>query len=206
MYLPEMFAVTDEAEIDGLLAGVGLACLVSHDPAGLYATHLPLLHDRASGVLSGHVSRANPHWRRAAEASGMAIFQGLDAYVTPSWYPSKSRHGQAVPTWNYEVAHVHGMLRWRDDQAWLRTHLAALTDRFEAGRAKPWAMEDAPEDYLQRMIGGVVGLELTIERIEAKRKLSQNRTAPDRLGVIAGLSDSGSERDRAMAETMSRGG
>jgi transcriptional regulator len=133
----------------------------------------------------------------------MVIFQGVDAYVSPNWYPSKAADGRVVPTWNYEALHVHGELSWREDEAWLRANVAGLTDRFEAGQPHPWALADAPADYVARMLAQIVGLELRITRIEAKRKLSQNRSEADRQGVIAGLSASASNTDRTMAGLMS---
>jgi transcriptional regulator len=200
--MPEAFAVTEEAERADLLERLAFGCLVTHGPDGLFASHLPFVYDAKRKVLAGHLARANPHQSRAGEAEALVIFQGANAYVSPSWYPSKVKHGRVVPTWNYEVVHVRGRLSWREDPAWLRGHLNALTDRFEASRAKPWAVADAPEDYLERMIGGIVGLEIATEDIQAKRKLSQNRDDPDRFGVIAGLSASDSATDRDVATAM----
>jgi len=205
MYMPEAFAVTDEAEGAALLERLAFGCLVTHGPDGLFASHLPFVYDPERRVLAGHLARANPHRSRAGEDEALVIFQGANAYVSPSFYPSKVKHGRVVPTWNYEAIHLRGRLSWREDPAWLRAHLNVLTDRFEASRAKPWAVADAPEDYLERMIGGIVGLEIAVEEIQAKRKLSQNRDGPDRLGVIAGLSASDSAADRAVAVAMDGG-
>ena len=202
MYIPAANAVTDPDEIQALLRGLRLGCLVTAGPEGLYASHLPFFYDEARGVLAGHLARANPHRALAGDAAALAIFQGVDAYVSPSWYPSKHEHQKVVPTWNYEAVQVHGQLAWIDDDAWLEAHLSALTDRFESGRPDPWSTTDAPADYLRRLRGAVAGLELTGLRVEAKRKLSQNRDAPDREGVIAGLSASDSPGDRATAEAM----
>lgn len=203
MYTPEANAVTDEAEIEALLQTLGLGCLVTHDAdGGLFASHLPFSYDPDRRLLTGHLAIANPHAHRPDGLAAVAIFQGVDAYVSPSWYPSKFKHGKVVPTWNYEAVHVHGRLTWRRDAAWLRSHLAALTDQHEAGRVKPWALDDAPEDYLKRQVSKVVGLELSLDRVTAKRKLSQNRDDPDQLGVIAGLSASDAPTDRAVAAKM----
>ncbi len=202
MYVPAANALTDPAELEGVMRSLRFGCLVTHGSEGLFASHLPFIRDGERGILAGHLARANPHRERAGDTDALAIFRGVDAYVSPSFYPSKAKHGRVVPTWNYEVVHVHGRLTWRDDDAWLAAHLAALTDRFEAGRETPWAVTDAPEDYLRRLRGAIVGLELTIERVEAKRKLSQNRDEADQLGVIAGLSASPSAGDQAVAAAM----
>ena len=203
MYLPSAFTVTDPAAIDALLERAPLGCLVTHGADGLFASHLPLLHDRARGVLCGHLARANPHRSLAGGGEAMVIFQGADAYISPNWYPSKAADGRVVPTWNYNVLHVYGELSWREDEAWLRANVAGLTDRFEAGQPHPWALADAPADYVARMLTQIVGLELRITRIEAKRKLSQNRSEADRRGVIAGLSASARATDQAVARLMS---
>ena len=206
MYQKDIFAVTEAAEIDAILGAARLGCLITHGPKGLFATHMPFVYDVERRSLAGHIARENPHPELAGDEEALIIFQGLDAYVSPSWYPSKVKHGRVVPTWNYEVAHVYGRLTWRREASWLRPHLAQLTDRFEAPRAQPWAVDDAPGDYLERMMAGVVGVELAITRVEAKRKLSQNRPDVDRLGVIAGLSDSDHPTERAMAELMTKAG
>jgi transcriptional regulator len=154
-------------------------------------------------VLTAHLAHANPHWQRAGATRALAVFQGADAYVSPSCYPSKPRHGKVVPTWNYEAAHVHGRLTWRHEPEWLLAQVSALSDHHEAPRAQPWAVSDAPADYVQTMLRGIVGLELTIEKVEVNRKLSQNRPEADRQGVIDGLSVSAAETDRQMAAIMS---
>jgi transcriptional regulator len=204
--MPEMFAVTDPDEIEFVLSNVRLGCLVTRDAEGFFGTHLPMLFDPARRVLSGHVAKPNPHPDRAGDGEALAIFQGMDAYVSPNWYPSKFRHGKAVPTWNYEVAHVSGSLGWRRDPEWLRAHLALLTERFERPQAKPWALTDAPEDYLQAQLAGVVGVELAVRQVQVKRKLSQQRSPTDRQGVIAGLFDTTDPGDRRVGEAMAKGG
>lgn len=202
MYLPHAFAVTDELEINEMLERTPLGSLVTHDSEGLFASHLPFVHYPQAGVLAGHLARANPHRSRAGESEALVIFQGLNAYVTPNWYPSKAEHGRVVPTWNYETVHVYGRLYWHDDAEWLRVNVNALTSRFEADQPTPWKLEDAPDGHINNLIGGIIGVELRIERIEAKRKLSQNRSDADRRGVIAGLSNSGAEQSRHIAEIM----
>ena len=128
----------------------------------------------------------------------------MDAYVSPNWYPSKFKHGRVVPTWNYEAAHVTGRLTWIDDPAWLKAQLALLTDRFERAQAKPWALDDAPDDYIERQLAGIVGVELAIREVRVKRKLSQNRAPADRLGVTAGLSGSDAPGDQAVGAAMAK--
>lgn len=186
MYVPEPFA-TDDAEVGAMLARAPLALLVTQGPQGLCATHLPMLFDAVAGTLAGHVARANPHAGLPIEGEALVVFQGPSAYVSPNWYASKAQHGKVVPTWNYEAVHVHGALTWRDDAEWILANVTALTNRFEAGQAKPWKVSDTPGDYARRLARGVVGVEIAIHRIEAKRKLSQNRPEADRQGVVTGL-------------------
>jgi len=206
MYLPQMFAVTAASEIDAVLQTAGLGCLVTHDDEGFFGTHLPMVFDAERRVLAGHISRANPHPRRAGDRDAMVIFQGLNAYVSPTWYPSKDEHGKVVPTWNYEAAHVTGRLSWRDDPTWLREHLTRLTARFESAQPRPWTPSDAPEAYLQAQMAGVIGVEVAVREVRVKRKFSQNRSPADRQGVIAGLRDSPAAMDQAVAAAMLRDG
>jgi transcriptional regulator len=202
MYAPEPFAVTDPAEIETMLAASRLGALVTHGSDGLFASHLPFIHDAAEGRLVGHIARANPHAERAPDGSeALVIFQGPEAYVSPNWYPSKAVDGRQVPTWNYEAVHVRGRLRWFSDADRLRTLLERLTERFEAGSAEPWRMSDAPADYVERLLRGIVGIEVEIEAITAKRKLSQNKDAADRAGTVAGLEAAG---ETSVARLMTR--
>src|SRR5579859_5109470 len=167
------------------------ATLVTASSEGPFATHLPMVLDRSRGrhgVLQAHLARANPHHKQQVLGDALAIFQGPDAYITPSWYASKTEHGKVVPTWNYIAVHAYGTLRFIDDIAFLTKHLEALTKRHESKRAEPWAVSDAPTDYVAQMQKAIVGLELDITRLEGKWKMSQNRPAADIDGVIAGLS------------------
>jgi transcriptional regulator len=205
MYMPDLFAVTDPEEIELVLASLPLGCLVTRDVGGFFATHAPMVFDPAGRVLQGHVTRANPHPERSGDGEALAIFQGPNAYISPGWYPSKREHGRAVPTWNYEVAHVSGKLAWRTDIDWLRDHLTRLSDRFEAGRPEPWALTDAPEDYLQKQFTGIVGFELEVRDVQVKRKLSQNRSPDDRRAVIAALLESDTPADRQVGAIMADG-
>ncbi|MBV8604627.1 MAG: FMN-binding negative transcriptional regulator [Pelomonas sp.] len=207
MYLPKHFEEGDAAVIHGLLRAHPLACVVVPGPAGLEANHLPLLLDAGAGRLRGHVARANGLWR-LAEAAGpdgleaLAIFQGADGYVTPSWYPSKQEHGKVVPTWNYEAVHVQARLRAVDDRDWLRALVTELTATFESNRPAPWQVADAPPDYVDTLLGAIVGVELTITAVTAKRKLSQNRPPADRAGVVQGLHELGGDAARAHADAI----
>jgi transcriptional regulator len=172
----------------------GLATLVTHTSAGLVATHLPLLLDAdagPNGTLLGHVARANPHWRAAVDGDALATFLGPNAYVTPSWYATKRETGKVVPTWNYVAVHAYGPVRFFDDPDRLLALVTRLTEAHEAGRAPPWAVSDAPPDFVRAMVKGIVGVELPIARLEGIRKLSQNRPAEDRAGVVAGLAAEG---------------
>jgi transcriptional regulator len=202
MYLPELFSVTDAQEIDLLLQQVRLGCLVTRDGEGFFGTHLPMLFDPIRRTLTGHVAAGNPHPARSGDHEALVIFQGPDAYITPNWYPSKFEHGRVVPTWNYEAIHVTGSLAWRTEADWLRDQLSRLTARFEQTQSKPWALGDAPEDYIEKQLAAVVGVELSIREVKAKRKLSQNRQSADRMGVVAGLMASETPTDRLLAAAM----
>jgi transcriptional regulator len=202
MFTPPPFAEDTSQALTDVIARARIGVLVSSGARGLQATHLPLLYEAERGVLLGHVSRANLQAQDSGEA--LAIFQATEAYVSPSWYPSKAQHGRAVPTWNYEAAHVYGRLSWFREPERLREILERLTDRHEQGRTEPWRVSDAPSDYTARLINGIVGVELAIERVEISRKLSQNKDEADRAGVVAGLRSTGDARDAALADQMER--
>ena len=182
-----------------------LATLVTVHDGVPEANHLPLLIDpepSPNGTLHGHVARANPLWRQADGQEVLVIFQGPQAYVTPSWYPSKRETGQVVPTWNYAVVHAHGTLVVHDDREWLRALVTRLTDQQEAGLPQPWRVADAPADYLEHMLGAIVGIEIPLARLSGKWKVSQNRTAADRAGVAEGLGSQGDAQAQAMANLV----
>lgn len=179
-----------------------LAVLVTNTSGVLEANHLPLLIDplpSPQGTLRGHVARANPLWRQSHKGEVLAVFQGPQVYVTPSWYPEKRVSGKVVPTWNYAVVHAHGPLVIHDDRDWLRDLVSRLTDQQEAGLPQPWAIGDAPADYIERMLGAIVGIEIPISRIEGKWKTSQNKADADRAGVVDGLAQSADPQAQAMA-------
>ncbi|HJQ02837.1 MAG TPA: FMN-binding negative transcriptional regulator [Jatrophihabitans sp.] len=192
MYVPSHFAVS-EAEVTRLLAELTAVDLITAGPTGLHATFLPMLHvpaDDGPGTLQGHVARNNPHWQLADAGDSLAIVRGPDAYISPSWYASKAEHGRVVPTWNYLTAHLHGRLVVHDDVEWLRDLVSRLTEQHESRRtdgSPQWAVTDVPPGYIDGQLRAIVGLELVITRVEAKAKLSQNRPAADRAGVITGL-------------------
>lgn len=206
MYRPPAFAEDDPQVLAGLLAEGRLATLIAVVDGQAVVDHLPMLHVADGGPfgrLVGHLARANP--QAAAEAEGRAVTVVMvtaEAYVSPSAYPSKAEHGRAVPTWNYVAVHAHGRLHRIEDRERLTAIVAALTERHEAGRAHPWAVADAPADYFAAQLKGIVGIEIVVERLEGKRKLSQNRSAADRAGVIADLAGSEAEGDRAVAAAM----
>jgi transcriptional regulator len=168
---------------------------------------LPFLYDAPGsrpdvgeqGALVGHVARNNAQWRVPALGPALAIVRGPDAYISPAWYATKREHGRVVPTWNYLTAHVYGQFIVHDDVEWLEALVRRLTIHHEAGRPAPWSVDDAPADYIAGQLRAIVGIEIRIERIEAKAKLSQNRSDADIAGSIAGLEAAGKP---AMAEAM----
>lgn len=191
MYNPEHFRETRTDVLHAFIDAHPLGALVTQRSRGMTADHVPMLRatlDDGTAVLRGHVARANAvHRELAADSPVLVIFSGPQAYITPSWYPSKKEHGRVVPTWNYSVVHVHGRIRFIDEAAWLQELVERLTDRHEAPRAAPWKISDAPASYITRMLEAIVGFEIRIEAIEGKFKQSQNRDARDRAGVAAGL-------------------
>ncbi|WP_052401888.1 FMN-binding negative transcriptional regulator [Muricoccus aerilatus] len=205
LYIPPAFREEDPAVLRGLIAASRLAILTSNGPEGVpLVTPLPLVLD--GDHLLGHLARANPHWQALAAAPrALAVFMGAEAYVSPGFYPSKAEHGRVVPTWNYEAVTVEGAVEVFEDPARLLDAVSRLTGRHEEGRAEPWAVTDAPAAFTAAQLKGIVGIRLLIERVLGKRKLSQNRSAPDREGVREGLAASADPRDRAAAEAMDRG-
>lgn len=199
-YVPR-FNVMPDDEVRDFVATVGTAQLVTVAADGTPdATFLPVLWrgDR----LVGHLARANPHWRAIGDGSpGLVVVQGPGAYVSPSFYASKREHGRVVPTWNYSAVHLRGSVRVVDDTAWLRELVGQLTDHHEGPRPEPWAVEDAPEAYVAKQLKAIVGVEMVVESVEAKAKLSQNRSDEDRAGVVAGLTGTPGE---AVADAMRR--
>ena len=192
MYLPAHFEQQDPAALQALMRGHPLATLVSVRDDGPTADHIPLEFDAASQTLRGHVARANPLWREAAGQAVLAIFSGPQAYITPNWYPTKAQTHKVVPTWNYAVVHAHGVLHAIEEAPWVHALVSRLTAHHEAARPAPWAVKDAPEDYVQQMLRAIVGIEIPVRRLIGKWKISQNRSEADRLGVAEGLRAEGS--------------
>ena len=203
MYQPAQFAEHRPEEWHRLIREHPLGMLVTATAAGLEAEHLPFVLDAErgpTGTLLAHVARANPVWRAVGEGDAvMVVFRGVQGYISPSWYPSKHEHHRHVPTWNYEVVHVHGRIRVLDDTNAVRGAVAKLTRQSEAGQPVPWKMGDAPADYLASELAQIVAIEIAIERIEGKRKLSQNRDERDFRNVVETLEQRG---ELALAEAM----
>lgn len=202
MYVPAHFAAEDADALIARLVGRHAALLITNGPDGApFASHIPLLWDAERKIASGHIARANPHHTFGADRA-LIVLSGAEAYVSPGWYPSKGEHGKTVPTWNYESVHLSGALEWFDDAARLEAVVRALSDRHEAGRAQPWSIEDAPRSYITSMLRGIVGVSVAVDRIEAKRKLSQNKSDADFRGVAAGLAASANADDQEIATHM----
>ena len=208
MWVPDHFQLDDRDEICELIRANPFAVLVSHTTeSGLIATHLPTVlkpEIGKHGRVEAHIARPNAHWREFREegVEALLIYSGTNGYIHPGWYPSKAKDGKVVPTWNYTAVHVYGMCRVMGDVDDLRTHVAELSDQQEQSRAVPWALDDAPDDYVAVMLRGIVGIQFDITRIEGKKKLSQNRSQPDRQGVITGLRMDGAEQDLQLADAV----
>lgn len=203
MYLPAHFEETRPAVLHALVQAHPLATWVVRDGDELIVNHVPFLLDAARGphgTLVGHVARANPVWRQLGPS--VVVFQGPQAYVSPNWYPSKHAHGKAVPTWNYAVVHAHGTPRAIESRDALLAIVTRLTAAHEAASARPWAVSDAPADYIEKMLEAIVGIEMPVQRLIGKWKVTQNRGLPDRQGVAAGLRERGGDEALAMAELV----
>ena len=191
MYLPPHFEEHRAPVLHALVETHPLGLLVTQSDAGLAANPIPWLLDveaDGSTLLRGHVARANPVWREArGDVDSLVVFQGPQAYVSPSLYPSKAEHGKVVPTWNYIMVQARGRLEVMDDAAWKLAFVTRLTQRHESQRAAPWAVGDAPADYIESMLRAIVGVQLRLSALGGKWKTSQNRSAADRAGVAAGL-------------------
>ena len=204
MYLPKHFEETRAEVLHQLLRAHPLGLLVTQPGGELRADSIPFMLDAQRGphgTLVAHVARANTLWREAADGQALVVFQGAQAYVSPSAYPSKAEHGKVVPTWNYIMVQARGRLRAIDDPAWLHALVSRLTERHEASRAVPWEVSDAPLDYIEKMLGAIVGIEIQIEAITGKWKVSQNRSAADRDGVARTLAAEGGAA-AAMAQAV----
>jgi transcriptional regulator len=198
VYVPDHFK-PDEADVRELLRNFGSVDLVTATPTGLRSTIIPMVwveggqtgDDGIVGLLRGHFARKNDHWQQPVLGEAMVIIRGPDAYITPSWYATKREHGRVVPTWNYITAHVYGDLSIHDDPAFVEANVRALTAKYEAQRNPRWDVNDAPYQFIEGQLRAIVGVEIRITRVDAKFKLSQNRSMEDVEGVVAGLDEDG---------------
>jgi transcriptional regulator len=206
VYTPDHFAVDEECARE-FLSGLEAADLITMTENGLIATFLPLVlapgHGNA-GALVGHVARKNEQWKLAPIGQALVIAHGDDSYISPSWYASKTEHGRVVPTWNYITAHIYGDLVIHDDPAWVDDIVRRLTDRHEANRSHPWNVDDAPAAFHEGQLRGIVGVEVIIERVEAKFKMSQNQSDANVDGVIAGLEADGRQDVATLVAALRR--
>lgn len=205
MYTPSHFEESRQSVLHSLMRAHPLAALVAETSHGISAEHIPVLvleSDEGNGVLQGHVARANPFWQEVSDGSEvLVIFQGPNGYISPKFYPSKRERGNVVPTWNYLVVQARGRIRWHEEPDWLRGHLEATTNTHE-GAIEPWRVSDAPSDFIERMLLGIVGFEIPMSELKGKWKLSQNRSEGDRRGVIAGLRGQSSASAADMLQWM----
>lgn len=208
MYIPQANKEDRLPVLHKLMEDQPFTSLVTMGASGLFASHIPMVLERngtALGLLKGHLSRANPQWREFSPSlEALAIFSGPQHYITPNWYPEKAANGKVVPTWNYAVVHAYGHLKVIEDSEWLKAHLNTLTTIHEAGSPAPWKVTDEPADYIASLARGIVGLEMVIERIEGKWKVSQNRSEQDRHGVADGLAELNTTESLAMKALVER--
>jgi len=187
MYIPAHFAIKHPQDLQAIIRAHPLGALVTLGPEGLDANHIPFEFDASQGehgLLTAHVARANPVWQQCqGGADVLVIFRGNESYISPNWYPSKHETHRQVPTWNYEVVHVHGRLTVMDEEKFVRGVVARLTREHEVNEPRPWKMGDSPPDYIDGMLRAIVGIEIKIQRVEGKAKLSQNRENRDRLNA-----------------------
>lgn len=203
MHIQQKFSETNVDTLHALMRSHPLGTFVVLGDSGIEINHMPFhleLTAGDKGVLRAHMPRGNPLWQQKLDErhEAVVVFQGPENYITPSWYESKREHGQAVPTWNYVVVHAYGRPTFVHDKEWLRAHVTALTNTHEASLSSPWQVSDAPADYIDTMLGNIVGVEMPITRLLGKWKVSQNRPMADRLGVVDGLNALATEKASAM--------
>jgi transcriptional regulator len=205
MYLPQHFEAFDPALHQALIKAHPLGAWISCSNNELTVNHIPFLLDPSRGehgTLIGHVARANPIWKTfSKEIASIVVFQGPQAYISPSWMPTKQANGKMVPTWNYAVVHAHGWPQVIEEPDKIRSIVSTLTDMHEAGQAAPWALSDAPADYIEAMLRAIIGIEIPLSKLVGKWKVSQNRSTPDKQGVVAGLNAVG---EMPMADLVGR--
>ncbi len=207
MYVPRHFAPPSREAVVDLLEAAGACDLVTSSDGQLMSSMIPFLYERhggGEGRLEGHLARANPQWRAVPDGEALVIVHGPDGYVSPSWYPSAREDGRVVPTWNYVVAHVYGRLVVHEDAGWTGSLVRRLSRQHEQHLAAPWSPDDAPAGFIESELRGIVGIEVAISRIEAKWKLSQNRSRADARGAAAGLEREGGQGGRPLAAAMRR--
>lgn len=208
MYVSKHHQLNDRDAVLALMETHPLGAWVCSAQEGLVANHVPFFLDRTRGpfgTLLGHVARANSVWRvLSPDTPSVVMFQGAQSYITPGWYPGKAVHGKVVPTWNYVVAHAHGRARVIEDPAWMLNMLNRLTDTQESGQILPWRVEDAPPDYIHKMMRGIVGIEIPIDRVDGKLKASQDEDLQDRHSTVKGLQSNHSQQSQNMAELVVR--
>lgn len=203
MYIPAFFAETRVDVLHEFIRAHPLGTLIANGPDGPEAAHLPFFLEASAGLLRCHMARANPLWRRLQSGGRVLVtFVGADHYITPNWYAAKREHGKVVPTWNYTAVHATGPARLFEDAASLMKHLHELTDSQEIGSPEPWSVSDAPLEFVEGLAKAIVGVEISVERLEGKWKVSQNRSEADRQGVIAGLEALGSHSSHEMANLV----
>jgi len=206
MYIPSHFEELRIEVMHDLIQTRPLATVITLSSNGIDANHIPLHLSSTEGrfgVLRGHVARANPMWRELVQdVEALAVFHGPDSYISPSWCPTKQEHGKVVPTWNYAVVHAYGTLEIVDDPAWLLDQLQALTTKHEMAFPEPWAVSDAPSDFIEKLLGGIVGIEIAITKLKGKWKASQNQSPQNQLGIVNGLNGDGGSRELEMADLI----
>ncbi|RUT74408.1 MULTISPECIES: FMN-binding negative transcriptional regulator [Gammaproteobacteria] len=208
MYVPSHFKEDDISKLQQYIRDYGFGLLVVADEGGIEANHVPFHlisgKDGSLGQLQCHLARSNPVWQRLRDGARiLAVFQGPDAYVSPSWYETKAETGRVVPTWNYLAVHAEGTARVIEDSTWLKHHLHRLTDQHESDMGNPWSVDDAPTDFTERLVQAIVGVEIEIETLIGKLKASQNQPEKNRAGVKAGLEAGAGAQNRAMAQFIS---
>ena len=205
MYIPTHFNVDDSDTVLELMANYPLATLVTQQADGLVANPIPMIAELKNGQLhlKGHVARSNPVWKLTELAPKcLTLFQGAQGYISPQWYAAKAVDGKVVPTWNYQAVHCHGELVIHDDPLWLRGLLTSLTDIHERVFETPWSITDAPADYVEKMLKAIVGIEVVVTQVEAKFKLSQNKSVLEMKNIVAGLEAMGDVTNNALAQAM----
>lgn len=205
MYNPEPFRVEDRNETIAVIRACGLATLVKTSETDLMATPLPMYLDPGEGefgVLYGHIAKANPQWKESSKKDALVIFQGANGYVSPAWYPSKTATGKVVPTWNYVAVHARGPVEFFQERDRLLKVVSRLTELHEEGCPTSWSVADAPEEFIEGMLGAIVGVRVAILILDAKKKLSQNQSRENRSGVKAGLAASPRADDVEVAASM----